>query len=121
MVIMLGGGLGAGSRALLGHWVAQNFASDFPFATFTINVLGSFCIGVVSVVLADRLVQTDWLRLFLMTGVLGGFTTFSTFSLEAVHLIEHGRTALAAVYIAASVVVCVGAALAGIYAARTLS
>ncbi len=119
-VIMAGGGLGAGLRAALGQWVATNVASAFPLGTFTVNVIGSFAIGVASVVLADRAIQADWIRVFLMTGFLGGFTTFSSFSIETVHLIQNGRAALAASYIAASVILCVGGAMAGIYAARTL-
>lgn len=120
-VIMAGGGLGAGLRAALGHWVSNNIVSAFPLGTFAVNVVGSFAIGLISVVFADRVIQADWIRLFLMTGLLGGFTTFSSFSLETVHLIQNGRAILAAGYIAASVIVCVGGAMAGIYAARTLS
>ena len=120
-VIMAGGGLGAGLRAALGHWVANNIASAFPLGTFAVNVVGSFAIGIISIVLADRMIQADWMRLFLITGLLGGFTTFSSFSLETVNLIQNGRAVLATGYIAASVIVCVGGAMAGIYTARTLS
>jgi CrcB protein len=120
-VIMAGGGLGAGFRAALGHWIASHFVSAFPTGTFVVNVIGSFVIGLISVIFADRVVHADWLRLFLMTGLLGGFTTFSSFSFETVQLIHNGRAALAATYIAASVILCVGGAMAGIYAARTLS
>lgn len=120
-VIMAGGGLGAGFRATLGHWIANNFASAFPLGTFVVNVLGSFMIGLLSVALANRVGQADWIRLFLMTGLLGGFTTFSSFSLETVHLVQNGRATIAASYILASVILCVGGAMAGIYAAKTLS
>jgi CrcB protein len=120
-VIMAGGGLGAGFRATLGHWIANNFASAFPLGTIVVNVLGSFMIGLLSVALANRVGQADWIRLFLMTGLLGGFTTFSSFSLETVHLVQNGRATIAASYILASVILCVGGAMAGIYAAKTLS
>ncbi len=121
IAITLGGGLGAGLRASLGHWVAQNVVSSFPLGTFAVNVIGSFAIGVLSIVLVDRFEQTEWLRLFLITGLLGGFTTFSSFSLETVHLLQHGRGLLAAAYISASLVLCIGGAMAGVYAAKTLS
>lgn len=118
---MAGGGLGAGCRLALGQWVANNVTSAFPLGTFAINILGSFGIGVISVIFAERAIQADWMRVFLMTGLLGGFTTFSTFSLEVVHLIQHGRAVLATTYAVISVVLCILAAMAGVYAARTLS
>ena len=108
--VALGGALGAVLRYLVGLAVA------FPVGTLAVNVLGSFLIGVVWVVFAARGLQ-GWLP-FVMTGLLGGFTTFSAFSLDTLRLIEDGRIAGAGSYVIASVVLSVLACAAGLWIAK---
>lgn len=110
VLLLLGGGLGANARYWLGElFKARHWSDAFPWHTFAINVLGSFALGLVAVLLKDR---PAW-ALFLGVGVCGGFTTFSTFSLEALTLLEKGRTLAAAGYAVGSVLAGVlGAALA---------
>lgn len=98
LYVALGGGLGAWLRFAAGRWIASN---PFPFATLAVNVVGSFAMGL----LAGWLVQrggSEPLRLLLGVGVLGGFTTFSAFSLEIVSLAQRGALANAALYAALS-------------------
>jgi fluoride exporter len=110
VLLLVGGGLGANARYWLGEYFKTRHWSDtFPWHTFAINVAGSFALGLVAVLLKDR---PAW-ALFLGVGVCGGFTTFSTFSVEALVMIEKGRTLAAAGYAVGSVVAGVmGAALA---------
>lgn len=110
MLVTLGGGLGSLARYLTSSWVhLQVSPSVFPWGTFTVNVLGCAIGGVVAV-WAD---QGQWLtpagRLFLFTGILGGFTTFSAFGLETLQLLRSGETGLAFVYASGSVLVGVAA------------
>lgn len=121
LALMAGGGLGASLRYGLSLWVDQRFASAFPWGTLSVNFLGSFAIGLLITMLDQRGLASPALRLFLITGVLGAFTTFSTFSLETVRLIEAGRLPLAAANMAGSVFICVAAALAGVAVARSLT
>jgi CrcB protein len=99
MLVFVGGGLGSLSRYLFGVWMAGQLGSAFPWSTLTINVAGSFLIGLVAT-LADeaRLFSTDQ-RTFLVVGVLGGFTTFSSFALESSRLWEAGSLVRASAYI----------------------
>lgn len=103
--------LGGAGGALARHWmtglVHNSAKSHFPWGTLSVNVLGSFCIGVVYVVIVERgLIHPDW-RSVAMVGFLGAFTTFSTFSLETITLLEAGRPALALGYVLFSVLVCI--------------
>ncbi|WP_399681994.1 CrcB family protein, partial [Xenophilus sp.] len=83
LIVFLGGGLGSAMRHGVNVLAARYVASGFPFGTLAINVLGSFVMGLIVELLALRMGLPQNLRLFLTTGILGGFTTFSTFSLEA--------------------------------------
>jgi CrcB protein len=119
--------LGAGLGGLLRHGVnvaaLKAMGPGFPAATLSVNVAGSLVMGVLAGWLAFR-AQHAWstdLRLFLMTGVLGGFTTFSAFSLDAVLLYERGEVGTAAVYVIASVVLSVGALVAGLSLVRAFA
>ena len=106
--VFLGGGLGSVVRFLVSVAVANRFGAMFPFATLGINVLGSFLIGVVVALSGERLsVLSDHGRFFLAVGVCGGFTTFSTFSLESLTILQSGRPLLALVYVVLSVFLCV--------------
>ena len=113
-----GGALGAGARFLVNVACAQLLGPAFPGATLTVNVGGSFLMGLVVGISGFLLGGSAPLRTFLATGILGGFTTFSAFSLDAVELIERRQPALAALYVAVSVVVSIAALWAGLTAAR---
>lgn len=115
--VALGGALGASARYLTGVGVARAFGvGGFPLGVLTVNVIGSFLMGVFVVLAAQR--GLTHLGPFVMTGILGGFTTFSAFSLETVTLIERGQTGQAALYVGLSVAGSVGALALGMIAAR---
>ena len=114
--VALGGAIGAALRFLLGSVVVRHWTGTFPVAILGVNVLGSFLMGL-CVVWAAKTANAH-LSPFLMTGVLGGFTTFSAFSLEAYTLFERGQTAAAAGYVAASVVFSIAGLVAGVMLAR---
>jgi CrcB protein len=114
----LGGALGAVARYLTGIAAMRLTGPGFPWATLTVNVAGSFLMGALVVILAQY--SANRLAPLLMTGVLGGFTTFSAFSLDALTLWERGQAGLAAAYVAASVVLSLSAIAAGLLAARSL-
>ncbi len=121
LIVILGAGLGGGLRHGVNVAVARLFPGlGFPLATLIINVLGSFLIGMLAEGFALRGAAGHPARLFLTTGVLGGFTTFSTFSLDAVALYERGETLAAAVYVLASVVAALAGLVAGLGLARTV-
>tara|TARA_R110002110_G_scaffold166675_1_gene367467 strand:+ start:26923 stop:27306 length:384 start_codon:yes stop_codon:yes gene_type:complete len=118
--IALGGAGGAVSRHLLGQWAHSLWEGRLPIGTLLVNVLGSFLIGIVYVLIVEKqLVHADW-RGVLMVGFLGAFTTFSTFSLETINLLEAGHIAHAGAYMLVSAVSCVLMAGAGIQLARWL-
>lgn len=109
--VALGGALGASARYLVGVGAVRLLGHGFPWATLAVNILGSLAMGALVVLLA----QKDATRLapLLMTGLLGGFTTFSAFSLDAVTLYERGQLGAAAGYVTVSVVFSIGALFAG--------
>jgi len=118
-LVMIGGGLGAGGRHLVSLATLRLFGPGFPVGTLTVNVAGSLAMGV----LIGWLVQHDGvhlqpLRYFLATGLLGGFTTFSAFSLDTAVLWERGDTQLALVYVMASVSLSILAVFAGLMVMR---
>lgn len=114
--VALGGAIGASLRYLAGVAILRAWGPGFPMAVLSVNVLGSFLMGVVVVVLGQK--GLNHLSPLLMTGVLGGFTTFSAFSLEAFTLFERGEVGSAALYVALSVVGSIGALVIGITLAR---
>ncbi len=113
--VALGGAIGASARYLTGVASIRLIGPGFPWATLVVNILGSFLMGVLVVVLAHK--SGTRMAPFLMTGLLGGFTTFSAFSLDALTLFERGQVWTAAAYVAGSVVL----SLAGIVAGLALS
>jgi CrcB protein len=120
LFVAIGGALGAVSRYLLANWAHGLWEGKLPIGTLLVNILGSFAIGVVYVLLAEKqILHPDW-RGVLMVGFLGAFTTFATFSLETITLIESGHLAHAAGYMMASAIVCVVAAGAAIQLTRVL-
>jgi CrcB protein len=123
LIVFLGGGLGAALRHFTNLATARAFGLDFPWGTFIVNVAGSLAMGALAGWLAFR-AGAAWsqdLRLFLATGVLGGFTTFSAFSLDAMLLWERGAVAAAAGYVAGSVVLSIAALAAGLALVRGMS
>jgi fluoride exporter len=116
VIVFVGGGLGAALRHGVNLLVSALTGANFPFGTLAINVLGSFLMGVIVGYFTFQGASTQHWRLFLTTGILGGFTTFSAFSLETVLLYERGQPATAAVYVLASV----GLAIAGLVAGLSL-
>jgi CrcB protein len=117
--VAAGGALGAGARYLVNVGAMRLIGSGFPWATLFVNVTGSFLMGLL-VVLLVRL-GGNALAPFLMTGVLGGFTTFSAFSLDAARLWERGDGGLALAYVAGSVVLSLGALFLALRLARSLA
>jgi CrcB protein len=120
MAIAAGGAIGA----LLRYWtslaVHSRLGSGFPYGTLAVNVLGSLLMGFLYIWLIERMAAGATVRAFLLIGVLGAFTTFSTFSMETLNLVEGGQLGKALLNIVASVTVCMTAAALGIFAARQL-
>jgi len=115
-LVALGGALGASARYVFNVSLPRLLGHGFPYATMTVNVLGSLLMGVLVVVLAEK--SGNRFAPFLMTGVLGGFTTFSAFSLDALTIWERGQGWLAAGYVLGSVVLSLTAIVAGMALAR---
>ena len=121
LLVAAGGAIGAALRHLVGLGVIRLFGTGFPLGTLSVNVLGCFAMGLLIAWLALKAPGGGQnLRLFLATGVLGGFTTFSAFSLETVLLWERGAIAPALGYVVASVVGSIAALVAGISLIRGL-
>ena len=120
LLICAGGAVGTGARYLLATAVTRAFG-NFPFGTLAVNVLGSFLASVLMVLALERSVLPQDLRLILVTGVLGGFTTYSSFNYETLHLAQSGAGGLAVANMAATVVVCLLAGIAGIWVGRAIS
>ncbi|MCU0815725.1 MAG: fluoride efflux transporter CrcB [Cypionkella sp.] len=117
--VALGGAIGASLRHLTNVGAARIFGPGFPAGTLIVNVLGSFLMGVLVVALARK--GLAHLSPLLLTGILGGFTTFSAFSLDAWTLWERGDQVMAMVYIGASVLLSLAALAAGLFLARSLT
>lgn len=114
--VALGGAIGASLRYLAGAGVMRVAGPGFPYATLGVNILGSVLMGVFVVFAAQR--GLTHLSPLVMSGILGGFTTFSAFSLDAVTLFERGQIGAAALYVGASVVVSILGLFAGMMLAR---
>src|SRR5262245_44228603 len=120
LMICLGGAVGTGARYLFSTAMTRAFGY-FPFGTLGVNVLGSFLASVVMVLALERSAISPDLRLILVTGMLGGFTTYSTFNYETLHLAQSGATGLAIVNVAVTLVACMLAGIAGVVLARAFS
>ena len=114
LIVFLGAGIGGALRHGVNVGAARLFGYGFPFGTLIVNVAGSFLIGLLAGYFAFRPGVPQDVRLFLTTGILGGFTTFSAFSLDATLLIERHAYALAAAYVVGSVVASVAALFLGL-------
>ncbi len=119
-VIAAGGALGAVMRFWVSSAVYAWLGRGFPWGTLSVNLLGSFIIGLAFVMLTERLTVGSEIRAFIMIGFLGAFTTFSTFSLETLALMQEGLLLKAAMNILISVVLCIIATWSGMLLARSL-
>ncbi len=123
LIVFVGAGIGGVLRHLVNLSAARWLGIDFPWGTLAVNIVGSFVMGVLAGYFAFRAGQPgmqEW-RLFLTTGVLGGFTTFSAFSLDLALLYERGALGTTAVYGLASVVISVSALFLGLFLVRSLA
>ncbi|WP_166302698.1 fluoride efflux transporter CrcB [Bradyrhizobium sp. 2S1] len=121
LLVFFGGGLGATLRQLINVTCARCIGTAFPYGTFIINITGSTVMGLIAGYLAFKGEASQPWRLFLMTGILGGYTTFSAFSLDTAVLYERGELGLAALYVAGSVVLSIAGLFAGLAIIRHLS
>lgn len=121
LVVFLGGGIGAALRHGVNLIAARLFGFSFPFGTLFENVSGSLLMGMLAGYFAFQGDASQHWRLFLTTGILGGYTTFSAFSLEVVLLYERGELGLAVLYVLASVIFSIGGLFAGLWLVRHFS
>ena len=118
ILVLLGGGVGSLSRYLVSVWAFGRFGNHFPYGTLIVNILGCLAIGFVLTLSLEKLIVTENIRLLLVTGFLGGFTTFSAFGFETLHLMRTGNTMLALVYIGASIIAGLAAVWIGVHVAK---
>jgi CrcB protein len=123
LLVFFGAGIGGSLRHAVNVGCARYCGIAFPWGTLTVNILGSFIMGALAGWLAFKAGEgwTQPLRLFLTTGILGGFTTFSAFSLDAVLIWERGQAGLAALYVAATVLLSVIGLVIGLALIRTMA
>ena len=120
IAIAIGGTLGCWARYGMTNLMQAIYGRDFPYATLSINVLGSFLMGFLFVETLERLTVSPELRTGILTGFIGGFTTFSTFSMEILLLTEQGFAAKGLLYLLLSITLGLAAAFGGAYIARNL-
>lgn len=120
LAIAGGGAVGALMRFWVSGAVYNALGRAFPYGTLTVNVLGSFIMGVLSILMVERLASSPEARAFILVGFLGAFTTFSTFSIETVNLMGEGQYLRALLNVLISVVLCVVAAFLGVMLARQI-
>ncbi|HEY0218705.1 MAG TPA: fluoride efflux transporter CrcB [Afipia sp.] len=121
LLVFFGGGLGSVLRYWVNVLCGRLFGTDFPYGIMLINITGSTVMGLVAGYLAFKGEAAQPWRIFLMTGILGGYTTFSAFSLDAAVLYERGEIGLAALYVIASVALSIGGLFAGLALVRHFS
>ncbi len=120
LIVFIGGGVGAALRHANNLLFARLFGTNFPYATMFENIAGSLVMGLLAGYFAFKTGGTQHLRLFLTTGILGGYTTFSAFSLDAILLYERGQLGLAALYVVASVALSLAGLMIGLALARQM-
>ena len=121
ILVFIGAGIGGVMRHFLNLWITALASSSFPYGILAINILGSTVMGLVAGWLALRGEVLPEVRVFLATGILGGFTTFSAFSLDTALLMERGETFAAAAYVVGSVALSVLGLFIGLWAMRALA
>jgi CrcB protein len=120
LAVACGGAIGSVARLLVGFGATKAFGLGFPWGTLLVNIVGSFVIGALVEAFALRWTLPQSAQAFLTVGFCGGFTTFSTFSLDAYALAQRGDLALAGAYVAASVALSIAALLAGLWLVRAI-
>lgn len=120
LLVAAGGAVGSVLRYLVGLWTLRSFGPAFPWGTLTVNITGSFLIGVLAEAIARKFGASVEMRVFLITGILGGYTTFSAFSLDAMTLLERGEPVTALIYVASSVLLSALAVFAGLALMRAM-
>lgn len=120
LAIAIGGTLGCWTRYAMTNLMQAIYGRDFPYATLSINGLGSFLMGFLFVETIERLTISPYVRIGILTGFLGGFTTFSTFAMETLLLAEQGETGKSALYAVLSLALGFLGAFGGAYIARNL-
>jgi fluoride exporter len=120
LLVAIGGATGSVARYLTGIAMTRWLGPAFPWGTITVNIVGSFAIGLLAELVARKLSASVEMRLLLVVGFLGGFTTFSSFSLDALALFERGQTLSAFAYVSASVLLSLAAAFGGLALGRSL-
>lgn len=121
LIVFLGGGLGAALRHGINIASTRALGAGFPYGTLLINITGSLIMGLIAGWFALKGDASQGWRLFLTTGILGGYTTFSAFSLDAALLYERGEVGAAAIYVIASVVLSIAGLFAGLALVRSLA
>ena len=116
--VAVGGAIGSAARYLIAGWVQSAAWAGFPYGIFTVNISGGLIMGILTELMALKWNVSLEMRAFLTTGILGGYTTFSTFSLDSALLIERGAYASAAIYIVGSAAVSILALFAGLWLIR---
>lgn len=116
----IGGGIGAIGRYFVGREITERANSIFPYGTFTVNLLGAFLVGILFALLTERGIEHPRLHLLLVTGFVGGFTTFSSYTVEAVNLAESGAWNSALLYVLGSNILGLIACVTGIVLIRTV-
>ncbi|MDG2501481.1 MAG: fluoride efflux transporter CrcB [Porticoccaceae bacterium] len=119
IAVAVGGALGAMARYAVSTLLFDAASHRFPYATLTVNVLGSFIMGILFVVIVEKAVLPPEMRSILMVGFLGAFTTFSTFSLDALGLWQNGDLLMALVYALGTVVLCLAAVAIAVWLTRS--
>ena len=122
LLVFVGGGLGAVSRYLVTTFMGNQLGSSFPYGTFAANIIGSFFMGAVMFYFINKsLPVPEQLRLLLLVGFMGGFTTFSSFSMETVSLMQNQHLVFSMLNVVGNVSLGIGAVLMGMFAANWLS
>ncbi|WP_077927760.1 fluoride efflux transporter CrcB [Wohlfahrtiimonas populi] len=121
LMVGLGGGLGAMSRHFTALMINRFWQQSFPLATFSINILGSFLIGILATWLLPKMGNDTLLKYLLITGFCGGYTTFSTFSIENLQLLQEGKIFTLALYVSSSIILGITFALCGLFVGRAIS
>ncbi|WP_317928863.1 fluoride efflux transporter CrcB [Halioxenophilus sp. WMMB6] len=115
LAVALGGAMGAMARFGISTYWLPVIPGRFPWSTLLVNVLGSFCIGVLYVIIVEKALWSHQWRILLMTGFLGALTTFSTFSIESVNLLQRGQGLLAITYAGSTLLACIAASAMGLW------
>ena len=119
LLVAAGGAIGASLRHLSGIAALRLFGAGFPWGTLFVNVFGSFLMGLFIAWMVKKTGVSNDVRLFMATGILGGFTTFSAFSLDVANMVERGAMSSAFIYIAASVIISLAAVFIGLWFGRS--